>query len=74
MVTKPSEVTPLTTIALRAASSRRPACRPAWSNLIQGSGAAVGAAADRHPDVDLISFTGGLATGAGDHRAAAADT
>ena len=61
-VIKPSELTPLTTIALVAlleeagAAGRRgePAAR---------RGRHVGAAMVAHPGVDLISFTGGLATG-----------
>ena len=40
--------------------SRRPGCPPAVVNLVQGSGAVLGDGADRHPDVDFISFTGGL--------------
>jgi len=32
-------------------------------NLVLGSGAEVGAVLSEHPDVDLVSFTGGLATG-----------
>lgn len=62
MVVKPSEVTPLTTIALMRLIDR--AGVPAGVvNLIQGSGVAVGSALTDTPDVDLISFTGGAATG-----------
>ena len=71
MVAKPSEVTPLSTIALRPAGSRRRGFRPAVVNLVQASGAAVGAALTDTPDVDLISFTGGAPTGVAIARAAA---
>ena len=36
---------------------------PSVVNLVQGSGATLGAALTDTPDVDFISFTGGLATG-----------
>jgi betaine-aldehyde dehydrogenase len=70
MIAKPSEVTPLSTIALvrLAAEAGVPA---GVLNLIQGGGAAVGAALTDTPDVDLISFTGGAATGAAIARTAA---
>ncbi|MCV7286655.1 aldehyde dehydrogenase family protein [Mycolicibacterium wolinskyi] len=62
MVAKPSEVTPLSTIAFVRLAQE--AGVPAGVlNLIQGSGAAVGAALTDNPDVDFISFTGGLTTG-----------
>ena len=62
MVAKPSEVTPLSTIAFVRLAQE--AGVPAGVlNLIQGSGAAVGAALTDNPDVDFISFTGGLSTG-----------
>jgi delta 1-pyrroline-5-carboxylate dehydrogenase len=37
---------------------------PGVVNMIFGEGAAVGEALVKHPDVPLISFTGGTATGA----------
>ncbi|PBC49115.1 betaine-aldehyde dehydrogenase [Rhodococcus sp. ACS1] len=62
MVLKPSEVTPLSTIAFTALIAE--AGVPAGVvNLVQGSGAVLGAALTGTPDVDFISFTGGLATG-----------
>ncbi|AKU17830.1 aldehyde dehydrogenase family protein [Luteipulveratus mongoliensis] len=62
MVAKPSEVTPLSTIAFVRLIEEAGA--PAGVvNLVQGSGATLGAALTETPDVDLISFTGGLATG-----------
>ena len=62
MVAKPSEVTPLSTIAF--VHLLEEAGVPAGVvNLVQGSGAALGSALTDNPDVDFISFTGGLATG-----------
>ncbi|MDF3304252.1 aldehyde dehydrogenase family protein [Rhodococcus sp. T2V] len=62
MVLKPSEVTPLSTIAFTTLIAE--AGVPAGVvNLVQGSGAVLGAALTGTPDVDFISFTGGLATG-----------
>ena len=63
MVVKPSEVTPLSTIALvrLAVEAGVP---DGVLNLVQGSGAVLGPALTDTDDVDLISFTGGLATGA----------
>jgi betaine-aldehyde dehydrogenase len=62
MVAKPSEVTPLSTIAF--VHLLEEAGVPAGVvNLVQGSGAALGAALTDNPEVDFISFTGGLATG-----------
>jgi len=70
MVAKPSEVTPLSTIAFVRLAQE--AGVPAGVlNLIQGSGAAVGAALTDNPDVDFISFTGGLSTGQHIARSAA---
>ncbi|MET0703247.1 MAG: aldehyde dehydrogenase family protein [Mycobacterium sp.] len=62
MVAKPSEVTPLSTIAFVRLVEE--AGVPAGVvNLVQGSGAVLGAALTDTGDVDFISFTGGLATG-----------
>ncbi|MEU1280202.1 aldehyde dehydrogenase family protein [Streptomyces sp. NPDC005805] len=61
-VLKPSEVTPLTTIAMIRLIEEAGA-PPGVANLVLGSGATVGAALTNHPEVDLVSFTGGLATG-----------
>lgn len=62
MVAKPSEVTPLSTIAFTHLLEE--AGVPAGVvNLLQGSGAALGDALTDTGDVDFISFTGGLATG-----------
>lgn len=61
-VLKPSELTPSTAIALMDLLTE--AGLPAGvANLVLGDGAAVGAPLTEHADVDLVSFTGGLATG-----------
>ncbi|WP_280274584.1 aldehyde dehydrogenase family protein [Nocardia wallacei] len=70
VVAKPSEVTPLSTIALVRLIDRAGA-PPGVVNLVQGAGAVAGAALTGSPDVDLISFTGGAATGADIARRAA---
>ncbi|KFG77372.1 aldehyde dehydrogenase family protein [Streptomyces mutabilis] len=62
IVLKPSEVTPLTTIAMIRLIEEAGAPRGVV-NLVLGAGATVGAALTSHPEVDLVSFTGGLATG-----------
>ncbi|MEY9849069.1 aldehyde dehydrogenase family protein [Streptacidiphilus sp. MAP5-3] len=73
VVAKPSEVTPLTTIRLfellqpLLADAGAPA---GTANLVTGGGVA-GAALAEHTGVDLVSFTGGLATGRSVMRAAA---
>jgi betaine-aldehyde dehydrogenase len=61
-VLKPSELTPSTAILLLA--TLQEAGVPAGvANLVLGAGSVVGAALVAHPDVDLVSFTGGSATG-----------
>ncbi|MDG4666564.1 aldehyde dehydrogenase family protein [Mycobacterium sp. 236(2023)] len=62
MVAKPSEVTPLTTIAFVHLLDEA-GVPPGVVNLVQGSGATLGSALTDNPDVDFISFTGGLDTG-----------
>ena len=61
-VLKPSELTPHTTILMMRylVDAGMPA---GVGNLILGSGAQAGAPLASHPDIDLVSFTGGLATG-----------
>lgn len=60
-VLKPSELTPSTAIMLMRTLDE--AGVPAGvANLVPGDGE-VGRALVRHPEVDLVSFTGGLATG-----------
>ncbi|MDX6758259.1 aldehyde dehydrogenase family protein [Streptomyces sp. F8] len=61
-VVKPSELTPLTTVALVALLTEA-GLPPGVANLVTGAGQTVGARLAEHPDVDLVSFTGGLASG-----------
>ncbi|MGW7363069.1 aldehyde dehydrogenase family protein [Streptomyces sp. NPDC054841] len=70
-VIKPSEITPLTTVALvrLLAEAGLP---DGVANIVTGPGDPVGARLAEHPDVDLVSFTGGLASGTKVMRAAAA--
>jgi aminomuconate-semialdehyde/2-hydroxymuconate-6-semialdehyde dehydrogenase len=68
-VAKPSELTPLTAHRL-AELSVDAGLPPGVMNIVHGYGAKAGAAICEHPDVPLISFTGGTVTGA--HVAAAA--
>jgi betaine-aldehyde dehydrogenase len=62
MVAKPSEVTPLSTIAF-VHLLEEAGVPGGVVNLVQGSGAVLGSALTDNPCVDFISFTGGLATG-----------
>ncbi|MER7804281.1 aldehyde dehydrogenase family protein [Streptomyces parvulus] len=61
-VLKPSETTPLSTIHMVRLIAEAGA-PPGVANLLLGPGSTVGAAMSAHEDVDLVSFTGGLATG-----------
>ena len=61
-VLKPSELTPSTSIHLLRVLTEA-GMPPGVGNLILGAGGAVGPTLTQHPDVDLVSFTGGLATG-----------
>lgn len=62
LVMKPSEITPLTTI--KVFELMEEAGVPAGvANLVLGAGDTIGAELSSSLDVDLISFTGGLATG-----------
>ncbi|WAX78372.1 aldehyde dehydrogenase family protein [Streptomyces sp. KMM 9044] len=61
-VIKPSEITPLTTAALIGLLTE--AGLPAGvANIVTGPGHTVGARLAEHPDVDMVSFTGGLVSG-----------
>ncbi|MGH3517131.1 MAG: aldehyde dehydrogenase family protein [Haloechinothrix sp.] len=62
VVIKPSEVTPLSTIQFVGLLTEA-GVPPGVVNLVLGDGPVVGSAMVRHPGVDLVSFTGGLATG-----------
>jgi aldehyde dehydrogenase (NAD+) len=59
---KPSEIAPLTayTVAAMAHSIGFP---PGVYNLLSGTGAVVGEALARHPEVDMVSFTGSTRAG-----------
>ncbi|MFF0199168.1 aldehyde dehydrogenase family protein [Streptomyces sp. NPDC005017] len=69
-VVKPSEITPLTTIALidLLVEAGLP---DGVANLVTGPGGSAGVRLAEHPDVDLVSFTGGLASGVKVAQAAA---
>ncbi len=63
VVSKPSEITPLTThlLAERCVEAGLP---PGVLNIVQGTGPKVGSAIVAHPSIPAISFTGGTRTGA----------
>ncbi|WP_159766204.1 aldehyde dehydrogenase family protein [Streptomyces sp. HM190] len=61
-VLKPSELTPHTAIHLMRLLEEA-GLPPGTANLILGAGPEAGAPLSEHPDVDLVSFTGGLQTG-----------
>ncbi|WP_025602150.1 betaine-aldehyde dehydrogenase [Burkholderia sp. WSM2230] len=61
MIFKPSEVTPLTALKLAEIYSEA-GVPPGVFNVVQGDGR-VGALLAGHPDIDKISFTGGVETG-----------
>ncbi|TWJ33072.1 aldehyde dehydrogenase family protein [Geobacter argillaceus] len=62
VVLKPSEVAPLSAFIL--ADIIQEACLPAGVfNLVSGTGEAVGEPLARHPEVDLVSFTGSVRAG-----------
>lgn len=61
-VLKPSELTPHSSIMLVEALEEA-GVPDGVANLVLGTGPEVGAPLAEHPDVDLLSFTGGLATG-----------
>jgi betaine-aldehyde dehydrogenase len=61
-VLKPSELTPSTAIMLMRLLEEA-GLPEGVANLVLGAGASAGAPLADHPDVDMVSFTGGLATG-----------
>jgi betaine-aldehyde dehydrogenase len=69
VVMKPSEITPLTTIKVTELCVEA-GVPDGVVNLVLGPGATVGAELAESPDVDLISFTGGIETGKTIMRAA----
>ena len=70
-VIKPSEVTPLTSVLL-VRLAEEAGVPPGVVNILLGTGPSVGAPLAEHGDVDMVSFTGGLATGQAIIRASAA--
>ncbi|MCS7074723.1 MAG: aldehyde dehydrogenase family protein, partial [Bacteroidia bacterium] len=63
IVAKPSEVTPMTAYLLSELCNEA-GFPPGVVNIIHGTGPKAGAAIVAHPNVPVISFTGGTATGA----------
>jgi betaine-aldehyde dehydrogenase len=61
-VLKPSELTPHTSILFMKLLTEA-GLPDGVANLVLGAGPDAGAPLSEHPDVDLVSFTGGLATG-----------
>lgn len=61
-VLKPSELTPHTAILMMQIFDEL-GLPAGVANLVLGAGPEVGAPLSEHPDVDLVSFTGGLQTG-----------
>lgn len=61
VVLKPSELTPLS--ALRLAELAADILPPGVLNVITGDGEPVGAGLVRHPEVNMVSLTGDVATG-----------
>ncbi|HZF91363.1 aldehyde dehydrogenase family protein [Streptomyces sp.] len=61
-VLKPSELTPHTAVHLTRLLAEA-GLPPGAGNLVLGAGPEAGAPLADHPDVDLLSFTGGLHTG-----------
>ncbi|MGF6884655.1 betaine-aldehyde dehydrogenase [Nocardia sp. GAS34] len=71
VILKPSELTPSTAVLLMRVLGE--AGLPVGvANLVLGAGPVVGAPLAAHPDVDMVSFTGGLASGTRVMAAAAA--
>lgn len=62
VVAKPSEVAPLTSYLL-ADVMAEVGFPPGVFNLVNGTGVEVGEALVRHPEVDMVSYTGSTATG-----------
>lgn len=69
IVVKPSEITPLTTVKVTELLEEA-GFPDGVVNLVLGAGATVGNVLAESPDVDLISFTGGIETGKKIMRAA----
>ena len=65
VVLKPAEQTPMTAVVV-AELALEAGIPPGVFNVVQGTGETVGAAVVAHPQVDVISFTGSVATGRSD--------
>jgi acyl-CoA reductase-like NAD-dependent aldehyde dehydrogenase len=63
-VVKPSELTPLTVARLFALIAQAGILPDGVINLVNGRGHVTGASLVAHPDIDMVSFTGGTETGA----------
>ena len=70
VIGKPSEITPMTAYLL-AELCGEAGLPPGVLNILHGSGQKVGAAISAHPQIPVISFTGGTKTGAEIARTAA---
>jgi acyl-CoA reductase-like NAD-dependent aldehyde dehydrogenase len=70
VVLKPAEQTPMSAV-LMAELAAEAGIPPGVFNVLQGTGEIVGAALVEHPEVDVISFTGSVATGSRIQAAAA---
>ncbi len=70
VVGKPSEITPMTAYRL-SQICQDAGLPPGVLNVVHGTGPKVGAALCAHPDVPVLSFTGGTQTGAEIARTAA---
>ena len=70
IVAKPAEQTPLTALMLAGLLARAGLPRGVF-NVVSGTGAEAGAPLVAHPDIDHITFTGSLSTGAAVMKAAA---
>ena len=70
VVAKPSEITPMTAYKLSELCIQAGLPKGVL-NIVHGLGHKVGAAISEHPDIPLISFTGGTSTGAEIARVAA---
>lgn len=62
VIAKPSEITPMTAYLLSTFANEA-GIPPGVLNVIHGTGAKIGAAMTRHPDIARLSFTGSTATG-----------
>ncbi len=71
VILKPSELTPSTAVLLMRALEEA-GLPPGVANLVLGAGPVAGAPLAEHPDVDMVSFTGGVESGARVMAAAAA--